>query len=349
MLCKIAFSLGLLMPLAGMAQVRVNDLVFPAGTKHADDYHVPVVSGVAPEVAAKINLYIQYSLLDLVPGHYRQPLISDDEASSGTTALSYTVTRADSQVLTIDVFGEYMGAHPSTGQTWMSFDVHDGYVIEVADVLTPTGVAQAQSETNKVLIGQIKKAVAHPDPIRLAPGSEDDLKTQRDFYAKCRSDIPTNNWNTTFRIESTLVVSRGCAFPHMVQALDDVGDVEWKASYASLDRYLTTYGRCLLLDRGDDCRRTTVTPTRGVWHGSIGKAAAITFVGAETGPVYFYDRIGTAIPLVTVKAESAHWVLARMDGEGKPQETFDLAPSEGGGFSGIWKQRGKAGIAVVLR
>lgn len=348
MLRKIAFSLGLLMPLAGMAQVRVNDLVFPAGTKHADDYHVPVVSGVAPEVAAKINLYIQYSLLDLVPGHYRQPLISDDEASSGTTALSYTVARADSQVLTIDVLGEYMGAHPSNGRTWMSFDVHDGHVIEVADVLTPTGIAQAQVNANKALVAQIEKNAAHPDPVRLAPGSEDDLKTQREFYRQCRSDIPNNNWNTTFRIESTLVVSRGCAFPHMVQALDDVGDVEWKASYASLERYLTTYAHCLLLERRDDCHRAKITPTEGVWHGAIGKGAVITFFGAETGPVYFYDRIGTAIPLVVIKAEAAHWVLARTDGAGKPLETFDLTSSEGGGFSGVWTQRGKAGVAVVL-
>jgi hypothetical protein len=326
----------------------VTDLVLPAGIKNADDYHVPVVSGVAPEVADKINLYIQYSLLDLVPGHYRQPLISDDEASSGTTALSYAVVRADSQVLTIEVFGEYMGAHPSTGRTWMSFDAHDGHVIEVADVLTPTGIAKAQARANKALVVQIDKNAAHPDPIRLAPGSEDDLKTQREFYQRCRGDIPNNNWNTTFRIESTLVVSRGCAFPHMVQALDDVGDVEWKASYASLERDLTTYARCLLLERRDDCRRTTVTPAEGVWHGAIGKGAVVTFFGAETGPVYFYDRIGTPISLVVVKAEAAHWVLARMDGAGKPLETFDLVPAEGGGFSGVWTQRGKAGVAVVL-
>ncbi|MET0935901.1 MAG: hypothetical protein ABWX83_07925 [Luteibacter sp.] len=349
MLRKILTGLSLFVPLAGAAQVRVDKLVFPPGTKYAEHYIVPVVSGVPTEVAGKINLAIQYSLLGLVPGHYRQPVFTEDDRLGGTTDLAFTVVRADSQVLTIDIEGSYLGAYSSVGHTWMSFDLHDGQIIAASDILTPAGIERSKKAVDKALLAGIRKTIAHPDALRTAPGSEDDLKTQRDAYASCARDLGNSNGDTGFELKEDLVVTRSCDFPHVILALDDLGEVAWKASYASLGDQLTPYGRCVLVEKGEHCARATVSPMAGVWRGTIGKGSAITFIAMDGGLTYFYDRIGTGISLRQQESPSGHWVLNRIDEKGSVAETFDLVAAPTAGFTGTWKQVGKDALPVVLR
>lgn len=349
MLRTLAFGLGLFSPLVAIAQVHVDTLKFPAGTAYAEHYDVPVISGVGADVAAKINLTIQYSLLRQVPGHYHQPIFTEEDQAGGMTNLIFTVVRADSQVLTIDFEVSSMGAHPYVDHTWMSFDLHDGQFIVPEDILTAQGVKRGRQAATKSLLSAIKSIVAHPNPARTAPGTEDDLQTQQEAYERCTGELSDSDGNTTFEIGPALTVARGCFFPHMIVALDDVGEVTWKASYESLAPYMTPYGHCLLIERGADCRRATVAPTVGTWRGTVGKGSAIAMIGFTSGASYLYERIGTPIVLENAKAPPGHWVLRHKDEHGAIVETFDLAPADSGGFTGTWTQAGKPGLPVVLQ
>nr|WP_063570765.1 hypothetical protein [Luteibacter rhizovicinus] len=349
MLRTLAFGLVLCTPLVATAQVRVDTLTFPVGTAYAEHYDVPVVSGMAANVAAKINLTIQYSLLHQVPGHYHQPVFTEEDQTGGMTDLTFTVVRADSQVVTIDFEVSSMGAHPSVDHTWMSFDSHDGQLVVPEDILTAQGIERGKQAATKALLAGIASVIAHPDPARTAPGAEDDLKTQREAYERCTGELSDAQGDTRFEIGPVLTVARGCFFAHAILALDDVGEVTWQASYASLAPYMTPYGRCLLIERSAACRRASVAPTVGTWRGTIGKGSAIALIGCTSGASYFYERIGTSIGLDIAKAPPGHWILQHKNEQGVVLETFDLVPAKSGGFSGTWTQTGKPALPVVLQ
>lgn len=179
--------------------------------------------------------------------------------------------------------------------------------------------------------------------------SEDDLATQRDAYNECIGNIAKYDWNTTFKLGDELIVSEGCEFPHVIQALDDVGDVEWKVSYASLAPDLSNYGRCLLVDHRTDCKRDNPSPAVGVWRGTIGKATAISVISNDLGLVYLYDKYGEGISLRASTVTPGHWRLVRTKGDGPVIETFDLKTDPEGGFVGTWMQEGKTPLPVRLR
>jgi hypothetical protein len=176
------------------------------------------------------------------------------------TDLRFTVVRADSQVVTIDFDVSSMGAHPSVDHTWMSFDLHDGQLIVPEDILTAQGIKLGKQAATEALLAGIASVIAHPDPARTAPGAEDDLKTQREAYERCTGELSDAQGDTRFEIGPVLTVARGCFFPHVILALDDVGEATWQASYASLAPYMTPYGRCLLIERGADCRALRSRP-----------------------------------------------------------------------------------------
>jgi hypothetical protein len=265
-------------------------------------------------VAARINLDIQYALMGWVPGHYPTPMISDDEAESGTTWLSFEVIRADSRVLTLAISAEYMGAHPSAETYSISFDVQSGQRITESDLLIPAGRAFVKKQVDAMLTKAVRANLAHPDPRRFEKpyqGMEDDRNTQVDAYKGC---LERDDAYRAYTWGKALSVTESCEFPNMILALDDVGDVAFKRSYASLGPYLSDYGKCLLLSDSSTCSNTLSSPTEGVWHGPIGRNTAITLVsqGATNGGMYFYDRIGTPISLVFEEAKSrqGHWVFA---------------------------------------
>jgi len=346
----VVFALSMLAT-AAAAQTRVDPLVYPAGTRYADEYKVPVVSGIDERAADKINLAIQHEILGIVPGHFATPMFPEDERNSGTTSADFTVVRADAQIVSLDIGREFMGAYPSYGRMAMSFDVHDGNPIAASDIFTPAGLKKAQSTIDTRLVAAIRKIIAHPDPGRVDPkngDAADDLATQRDAYNDCIENIREHDWNTTFQLGDELSVKEGCGFPHVIQALDDVGEVEWKVSYASLAPDLTDYGRCLLVDRRSDCKRDHPTPAVGVWRGTLGKTA-ISLIGNQDGLVYLYDRYGEAIGLKASTVTPGHWVIVRTNGEGPVIETFDLETDPKGGFVGTWTQPGKAALPVRLR
>lgn len=350
MLRSFVFAAAMLVPLAGVAQVRVDKLTFPPGTKHAEDFEVPVISGVDPRAAARINLAIQYPLLGIVPGRYRQPMFPDDSMTARTTSLSFTVIRADEQIVTLDIQGEYMGAHPSSGHTWMTFETRTGQPIATSDILTPSGIASSQKAVDKALRAGIRDVLDHQEPARFsdnATEAQDDMRTQREQYDECVGDMAQHDWNTTFQWGAQLTVSRGCMFPHVIQALDDAGEKTWTASYASLADRMTPFGRCLLVDRKANCKRDDVRPTAGVWRGTIGKAA-ISLLTQDDTLIYLYDRYGEAIALTARTTTPGHWVLERKDDTKNVLETFDLTAATEGGFTGTWTQAGKASLPVRL-
>lgn len=348
-----AGALALLFPLTGTAQAVVKTLVFPKGTEFADDYTVPVLSGVPEDVAYRVNLAIQYELLGLVPGHYPKPLFTEKNTTSGTTAVSYDVVENDGQVLTLMIGGEYMGAYPSSMSMHYIFDLHTGHRIDVAQVLTPAGLARVRKGVVGIVNTSIDKVLAHPDPARTNPsnpGWKDDLASQKQAYGECKERTAS----TDFRLgdlvlsKGTLSIVTNCEFPHVILALDDVGDMTYKATYASLAKDMTPYGRCLLVERKADCRPETSTEVDDVWRGTLGKGTAITLLKGSA-PVYLYERFGQPIELSPEATSTAdHWVLSRKQDD-KTLETFDLKRTKDGSFSGTWSQPGHEPLPVVLR
>jgi hypothetical protein len=103
-------------------------------------------------------------------------------------------------------------------------------------------------------------------------------------------------------------------FPHVIQALDDLGPLSHNETYSTRSPDLSAYGRCLLLT-GDDL--------------------------GDDNAVCFYDRHRIPIPLAVKPSQPNHLVLERRadtPGRKAVTETFDLAIAVDGMLSGQWMQ-----------
>src|SRR5690606_23140650 len=89
-----------------------------------------------------------------------------------------------------------------------------------------------------------------------SPDHDEYSDEQRDMYRHClpsRSAADLRYDRLQLGKQRLTLTAGGCA-PHAARALDELGDFVNRVPYAELDADLSTYGRCLLLERRSDCQ-----------------------------------------------------------------------------------------------
>ncbi|TCV96404.1 hypothetical protein EC912_102755 [Luteibacter rhizovicinus] len=359
-------ALALMLPIASHAQLRVEQLKSPVDPKEAETYKVPLIVGTPSDVADRINLWLQYEQLDVIAGHYKKSPFEHEDGNSGTTSLDYSVLDQTPNTLSLEIGGEYMGAYPSSGHVRYVFDLNTGRPVRIGDLFSPEGMARFSKRVTRERIATINETIAQPDPTRTNekdPEATDDLKMQREQYEECSQSLAQSglDYDALVLADGHVKVLRGCGFPHVIQALDDIGEMEHSETYAALSHDLSSYGRCLLIDKKTDCKLPSNNVHAGVYRGKLGGRTPITLMLVSNysngyTSFYFYDRYGTPIGLELTQPSPGKVRLERRDdaaakdaeGNAPVLETFDLTLGADGGLTGQWIQQGKPPMAVTL-
>jgi hypothetical protein len=135
-------------------------------------------------------------------------------------------------------------------------------------------------------------------------------------------------------------------FPHVIQALDDLGPLSHNETYSTRSPDLSAYGHCLLIEQSKNCVAGSGKAHHGVYQGLLDNKRPITWLltGDDLGDdnaVCFYDRHRIPIPLAVKPSQPNHLVLERRAdtlGRKAVTETFDLAIAVDGMLSGQWMQ-----------
>ena len=351
----------LLWPLAVSAQLHVETLQSPDAAIDTRTFKVPKVVGTPIEVADRINLWLQYTQLEVIPGHYKKsPFDNVGQEDSGTTRLDYEVTTQTPNLLSFNLSGEYMGAYPSGSRSTVNFDLASGRPIVVEDLFTPLGFSRF---SKRAIVARLKTIDDFVTALGRSGGSDggldaDEKESQRRQYQECRAGYIASGprHDQLVLAQDHLTVSSDCGFPHVIQALDDLGSIEHSQTYVAMDRDLNPYGHCLLVERRTDCKIPLQKLHVGVYRGSIAAHYPITLLVTDNGyslqALYFYDRIGNPMSLTTTAPGPNH---ARMElpapGSQKSAaaEVFELVIQGDGSLQGTWAQPGKSPLPVTLR
>jgi predicted TPR repeat methyltransferase len=342
------------------AQLAVESL--EATHASGEKYRFPVIAGDSP-AASRINTFLQASELEKLPGRYRHAAFEEvwpeEDSFHGTTRMDYVVGTNAPALLSVTIQRESMGAYPSSSSATYNFDARTGEVITLTTLFSPAGLAQLRERVAQQRLRVLDDFVAgkpvsagSPDPLRLRSDAGE-AEEQRELYRECRSHVAEDDlgYDDLALGESSLTLRREPCAPHVIQALDDLGDFGVTLSYEELRPQLDDHGRCLLLEQRADCRRRRSDLAAGVHHGEIGGRYPITLVLERVDPggaiqaAYFYDKHAARIPLRATRTDDGG---VRLDEVGPPPARFELRLVDGR-LEGHWTQDGKPSLEVDLR
>ncbi len=305
----------------------------------------PWVVGPSAAAADRINTLLFLDVLEIAPprgspSSYALPKPAG--ALVPVTPDGFTVLRRDDRVLSIAVSAEGCGAYCESFEKAFLFDLASGRRVTDADLLTPAGraaIARRGAQAFAVAIGAEVAALSKPHARDLPDGDRDLL---RSTYVECRDRqreaAKAGRLGGTLRIvASGAEVVFGRCTPHVIRALDDLGDFTYRVSAAELATGLSAYGRALLLAQVETS--APVSPFGQALPGTIGSAAVRLYTGSilddgSLGGTYYYERYRRPIEVSGRIAEGV-WSLTESDDEGKPRAAWSLR-REGSAWTGTW-------------
>ncbi|MCK9684995.1 hypothetical protein [Scleromatobacter humisilvae] len=329
---------------------------------------MPFVTGGAPGVAKRINAAVWNEMLDGVPvpsapGRTFTP--PPGKETQGTSSLEFKaefIPAFSPRLLSLALDGEGCGAYCENFAYTRLFDLRDGRLLSLGDLLTPDGFAEVGRRVDagrrsayrrqlRELEGAIKAAARRTkkDP---NDDSADRVAMNKDCLESVDSQPSTPWWllNEGFSLDGHggMKVFRYRCSNHAGRALDDVGDITIPIPAAELAGLLTPYGLAVVRQQGDAPAPPARFDGREL-HGRVG-GAAITMKleplreGVDTQGWYAYDRYRAPIKLV-VQLQGGQVVAVEQTAS---QGRFELTIG-GGSLAGTWsdKDRHKELPAIV--
>lgn len=321
-------------------------------------YRFPLVEGDSV-ASARINTFLQTQELGKLPGHYRENAFEDvwpQGSSGGTTNIDYRTAFPRPGIVSFEILSESYGAYPSSDSRTYHFDARTGEPLRPRSLFTKQGLAELDASITEERLRVVDdflagKAVQSGTRLRTEP---EDAADQKELYQQCRASIAQGHpvEDDEFGIqEKSLSWSREPCAPHALLALDDLVFRD-QLDLAALTDRLSDYGRCLLIERGKDCKRSHDGIGAGVYRGKIGGRYAITLVvqsvdfDGRVNAAYYYDKYAQAISLRGGVGEGGR---VRLEEKGPPPARFELRRQPDGGVQGEWAQEAKAPEKVELQ
>ena len=356
----VATSAAALPPIA----VQERTLVLPKMPAGADvpmnlpedgAVKLPFVTGGAPGVAGRINDAVWRELLDgavapTAPGKTWTP--PRDKLPQGTSSMSYTAAMlpvASPRLLSLSFSGEGCGAYCETYTSTRVFDLRDGRLVSLGDVLTVDGFValgrRLDAERRRAYQAQVRELRAS---LKAAPkgkkkDDDDDTADRLALDEDCLKEVdgnpstPSSLVSDVFSLDGRggLSLTRGRCSNHANRALDDVDEVKIAVSSTQLKGLLTPYGLAVVQQAGDAAPPPTTFAGREL-HGRLAGLAVTMKLdpprdGADTRGTYEYDKFHAPIPLIVRKEGS---MLRAIEQAGE----FELTPA-GGSLVGTWRDK----------
>ena len=325
-------------------------------------YSVPIVRAGNPAIAARINAAFTDAANEreigtkTVAGDDRLYLTDAtvERIKQTAASLDYAIERNDGRVLTISVEGEYCGAYCEGSTEYFSFDASTGQRLTLINLLAPGGIVTLGKRIAALRVARINRQIAQLKSGKTDGHPSEDVTTAIDMYERCRQfhaapDLdsgPYLGYDGLNIGPNTLTFTHERCSPHVIRALDDIGEFETSFAFMELKPYLSDYGKTLLLTRGSEAG--SAGPFSKVLHGHIGGRLAITMNldvdgNDRVSGHYFYDKYRTPI-LLAGQRRGTTLVLTEVESEHVPQPTMTLV-IDGSKLEGIWK--GTASLAFA--
>lgn len=362
------FRIGILLalialPLTGYAQLQVTSLKAIRKDLGSDgQYSFPLVSGGKPNAATRINAWLQseqlrLSSLQVFTGHGKKSPFENVWPAPGSwqgiDSMSYKIVANTPGYLSLLILSEGSGAHTSDNSDYYNFDAGTGVQLQLEDLLTQRGLQLFQERVRKARLKRIDDFLAKlPKPSGAAKPSEDSAEdaaeAQRQLYTNCRAGVAEDDVRTdelSLEVTKLVVIREHCA-PHAIEAVGDLWNFRNAYSFSSLRGELNAYGRCLLIERRDDCGYLREAPMRGELFGTIGSNRVTFYLGAEgNSSSYAYDKVGTFIPLSGGKQADGSYHFTEQPVGGKKAVFVLKRGAEG--LAGNWTQEGNGKTLAV--
>ena len=314
-------------------------------------WRFPVVKSATPAIAARINYVLFTSVFDpdtagIAPVNAEDSLKNlDIKNYQSLPALDFRILRNDNQIFSVVFEGEGCGAYCESFDIPLAFDLQSGRRLTGADLFSESGLKALSNEVKKINTSAIQKQLAL---LRKNPAENEDTATAIEMYQDC-----LQFWQKGFDSHSSmqfqakaLLLTDGRCSPHVIRALDDLGDFTNSFSYLQLKPWLSPYGRQMLL--GEDLKARPQWPAGQVFTGTMGNKIPVSLylevnsaqsINNEL-PVsgyYFYERYRKPIRL------SGLWQQGkiRLDEFSKTDQIQAqiLLNSSETGLQGQWKSR----------
>lgn len=303
---------------------------------------------------------------EIAPAHYQKHMSYLKSDEYGTLAdLNYTVLFQNSNFMVIEWNGEGCGAYCSTWTSYSFLDLSNYTLLSSSDLIAAdqkTNLAryslnQAQKQYRKQI--QIEKKA-----LRLRHISDEDrdrsetiIAEYKDCYQRRKGYLDESNMGTGINFYLTpkeLVVIEEDCFPHVIQALDEVGEVRTSIPKGKFEKYLSPLAKDLLFNPK---HRSPAPLYPSIHKAKIAGKYPITLVfdykeAQKTGIAegyYYYDKYLKKIELRGIVNGDQLELNAFAAGEVEntdaddlkiPTESFVLQTNQGK-WSGTWQARGK--------
>jgi hypothetical protein len=348
---------------AAPLQIRSMTMKPPAAAKDLPAYasgwadgtvKMPFVVSDPPAVGARITASLFVGQMGMAPpakpGESFAPL--PDQLPQGTASQEFQLTRNDGRGLTITFDIEGCGAYCENYEQVYNFDARNGRLLALEDLFASASLsavaARIGKDRERSYADQLKRlkkeiAAAKKTP---AKAEVDDLQQRIDLNQECLEneknkprDASSLRYARFSLADNGLVLRTERCSNHASRALDDVGDVETKLTTAELAKWLTPYGKSMVLNQGDT--PAPASPFGQVLHGQIG-GAAVTVVldrveGDSVSGGYFYDKYGRMISLSGKRSGNTLELTEEVDAD-KAQLTLTV---RGTALTGQWQGKGK--------
>ncbi|KAB1230269.1 hypothetical protein [Chryseobacterium viscerum] len=269
--------------------VKISDL-----QPKSENFVFPVVTYAGnPEVASKINTFLQVNELEYIPNSGGNPfkLASTATNSYSNYVYFYNWEKLDTpkNILTINVNGEASGAYPEEFSDWKNFDLRTGNYINAEDLF--------QTGSTKTVNGLIQKKVKKRVndflvKLKSEKNPSEEVQEQIGLYEGCFMDYTLNGIRYFFGKDKITFVAGRCS-NHAMRALDDLGSHELEFTYKELEKYWNPYAKNLI-SGSEKVDRTG--PGNKLFKGKIDGKYPITVLFNEINEddsfsaTYWYDK-----------------------------------------------------------
>lgn len=334
------------------AQVKISEISYNYPDSKEKQYLLPWITiKDNPDAARRINDYIFSRFVSHLPGKAPQATLNR-LAKAGmdpVASLSWSQVEKTPRILTLDIFAEGCGAYCESWDTFLSFDLRSGTLINLDDVVMPG----TRPRLNEIVRTDVRKQITTFIAQQKALSKEDreleddEYVDYQEFYSYCLADTETGtHYADTFSLaKNKFIFHNGRCSNHASRALDVLDTFTSKIPTADMQGQLTPYGLNLL---GIASAKATPPPPSlngRLLYGTLGeKTAVVLNVTCRENTLdgaYFYNRFGAAIELHGTCPTSSDqpYVMEtyRQDG---PTETITLALTDNM-YRGEWREGDK--------
>lgn len=247
------------------AQVTVSAIVEPVelGGDTSDVYErysFPHIQSSDTKVAYKINEHLLlnglYIHIDSVKGSIFEDVRKNEEWPVPPISFTlFNVVHNQKNVLSLDIEGEWCGAYCEGYISHYNFDTRTGSAIPFAALFTAEGLHAINDSVVKwkrMEIAEQIRLLHNTKPIN----EEDSIRSIEviEMYNYCLDDFTQAYFGEidfqAYSITSIgFIIYQSRCSAHVNRALDDLGEFDYRLSYKDYGKYLSPYGKALLVGR----------------------------------------------------------------------------------------------------